>query len=160
MYKKQLETKKCICEHHQHPNEFIAGLFKAHLILAPACSLPFNLQMTVSPNTVLPSIKLGHEYTKGSREAGYLLQFSLKGIHPVSCWAAGGLIKRGYAYWPLYGHPMQVKCEHQMSSFLFIIMKFPSPFEIPICCHFQALLLPPSKLSFHCACCQLSELAF
>lgn len=138
MYKKQLETKKCICEHHQHPNEFIAVTLKAHLILAPACSLPFNLQMTVSPNTVL-SINRCHEYTKGSREAGYLLAvqlgliilslsfcYSLKGIHPVSCWAAGGLIKRGYAYWPLYGHPMQVKCEHQMSSFLFIIMKFPS----------------------------------
>lgn len=77
VYEKQLETKKCICEHHQHPNEFIVGLFKAHLILVPACSLPFNLQMTVSPNTVLPSIKLGHEYTKGSREAGYLLQFNL-----------------------------------------------------------------------------------
>lgn len=74
---KQLETKKCRCEHHQHPNELIVGPFKAHLSRAPACTLPFNLQMTVSPNTVLPSIKLGHEYTKGSREAGYLLQFNL-----------------------------------------------------------------------------------
>lgn len=65
---KQLETKKCRCEHHQHPNELIVGPFKAHLSIAPARSLPFNLQMTVSPNAVLPSIKLGHEYTRGAEE--------------------------------------------------------------------------------------------
>lgn len=153
-------------------NEFTAGFSKAHLILATAwvylSTHKWQCHQTLSfhQSSWVMNTQKAAERLATSRSAtwpnylGLSFGYSLKSIHPVSCWAAGGLIKRGYAYWPLYGHPMQVKCEHQMSFFLFIIMKFPSPFEIPICCHFQTLLLPPSKLSSHCAAALLSELAF
>jgi len=143
---KQLETKKCRCEHHQHPNELIVGPFKAHLSIAPARSLPFNLQMTVSPNAVLPSIKLGHEYTRGAEEPATSCSSTCpnyRGLSSRTHSAAGQPGAGGRADAP--GRPTQAGHEHQMSASLFIATKLPSSLQIRICCHFQALpRAPPS----------------
>lgn len=156
---KQLETKKCRCEHHQHPNELIVGPSKAHLSIAPACSLPFNLQMTVSPNAVLPSIKLGHEYTRGAEERlpPAAQRAPITGpffAHALSCRAARGRGPRGRSRTAHAGRA-------RAPNVSFLIHRHQTSFLAP---NTNLLPLPgppprPSKLSFRGARCRLSELA-
>lgn len=126
--------------YHQHRNDPPLG--------APSKAQPqrrlqplhylFNLQMTVSPNAMLPSIKSrGHEYTKGKAEAHCLPQLYLAQLYRLRfflwastfCFSLKGTVLRS----PRLnqgrsrildlssGLQMQVKCGHQMSSFFYII---------------------------------------